>query len=370
MERLMPKRTYIYGGAFDPPTLAHCEIVKTIRTKLRRDDELIILVSDNDEKQYVTPIEQRIAMAELAFVDGTREDRIQYIRQPHRMYQTITEDLGLNLDKDDVILCLGADQAIQLRDGKWHHSDELITKCRFMLFNRSHGEIPMYFMTQGIADTVVVLPGNLCEVSSTACRNIMEKFPNAAVSMNELAIRDYVKNYIADMGLYHQNSRSYEANFEEFIKKYKIEKINHKWPEPSVTADILAYNWSEEVLLIRRKNYPFKNYWALPGGFFDLSDPDIDATAARELREETSLDVSRSRLKQIKTYAHMFDPRLRIVDVAFSIVINEDEEQKIKAADDAADFKWWPLNNLPVLAFHHKQIIEDFLRSNDNPFKR
>ena len=64
----------------------------------------------------------------------------------------------------------------------------------------------------------------------------------------------------------------------------------YEYPRPALTADIVLFNLDKsEVLLIKRGNDPYKDCWAFPGGFFDMTDRDIEHTAARELEEETSL---------------------------------------------------------------------------------
>ena len=64
----------------------------------------------------------------------------------------------------------------------------------------------------------------------------------------------------------------------------------YEYPRPALTADIALFNLDRsQLLLIRRGNEPYKDCWAFPGGFFDMTDPDIEHTAARELNEETGL---------------------------------------------------------------------------------
>ena len=168
-----------------------------------------------------------------------------------------------------------------------------------------------------------------------------------------------------DNKLYKQNNLNYKAEEEAFIKQYKIDKQKNGWPEPSVTVDILAYN-GNQVLLIRRGNFPYKWHFCLPGGFFDLSDEDLNHTAAREFREETTIDIAPEKFKQIKTYSHIFDPRLRIIDVAFAVRVNAKDMKKAIGSDDAIEAKWFDINDLPPLGFHHRQIIDDWLFPNSN----
>lgn len=95
------------------------------------------------------------------------------------------------------------------------------------------------------------------------------------------------------------------------------------------------------------------------------TDSCIEFTGARELKEETTIDISPDKFDQIKTYAHQFDPRLRIVDVAFSVRVNAHDMQKAVGSDDAAEAQWFNIHNLPRLGFHHEQIVNDWTNQND-----
>ena len=69
------------------------------------------------------------------------------------------------------------------------------------------------------------------------------------------------------------------------------------------------------LLLIRRAVPPFRDSWALPGGFV-LPDEDLSTAAVRELAEETSINQEPDHLEQFGTYGHPDrDPRMRVVSV-------------------------------------------------------
>ncbi len=108
-----------------------------------------------------------------------------------------------------------------------------------------------------------------------------------------------------------------------------------------------------KVLLIRRKNEPYKGKWALPGGFVKEKEELIDA-AERELKEETG--VSGVVLEQLHAFGGVDrDPRGRVVSVAFISFLPQ--ESLVKAATDAADADWFPIYDLPELAFDHDEIV-------------
>ena len=123
-----------------------------------------------------------------------------------------------------------------------------------------------------------------------------------------------------------------------------------------VTVDIVICKKKAEahqLLLIRRKNDPFKGSWALPGGFVDEGE-DLDAAALRELEEETGVKVTC--VEQLKAYGKPDrDPRHHTISVAFFAFVADDTNAT--AADDAEDAQWFDINELPKLAFDHAEII-------------
>lgn len=129
-----------------------------------------------------------------------------------------------------------------------------------------------------------------------------------------------------------------------------------KISEIFVTVDIVLIKkliGDYELLLIKRRNEPFKDNWALPGGFVDKNE-DLETAAIRELVEETSITVSE--LEQLKAFGKPFrDPRNHVVSVAFFGMV--DENIVAKAADDAKEAKWFSVKELTKLAFDHDEII-------------
>lgn len=135
----------------------------------------------------------------------------------------------------------------------------------------------------------------------------------------------------------------------------------YQYPRPAVTVDIILYTTETipRILLIKRKNEPYKNKWALPGGFMDEHET-LEKAAERELFEETNLkEVS---LKQFKTYSDPTrDPRGRTITTVFWTIINKENIQKTQPGDDASEAAWFSSNNLPPLAFDHNNIISEFI---------
>jgi len=134
----------------------------------------------------------------------------------------------------------------------------------------------------------------------------------------------------------------------------EIEK--YKSPKLAVDAIILVDN---KVVLIERKNPP--HGWAFPGGFVDYGES-VEAAVIREVEEETSLKIVEGTLEQVHTYsAPNRDPRGHVVSVVFSC----EAEGTPKAQDDAKNIKLYPLDELPELAFDHKNILERYIENNN-----
>lgn len=132
----------------------------------------------------------------------------------------------------------------------------------------------------------------------------------------------------------------------------------YNYPRPALTTDSLIFGYDTEIgslkiLLIKRKNEPFKNSWAIPGGFVDM-DETVEQCAKRELKEETNLDIEN--LFQLNVASKVDrDPRGRTVSVIFFALIQIN--YNVKAQDDAIDIDWFEISNLPELAFDHSEII-------------
>ncbi|MBU2590079.1 MAG: NUDIX hydrolase [Nanoarchaeota archaeon] len=128
--------------------------------------------------------------------------------------------------------------------------------------------------------------------------------------------------------------------------------------KPSVTVDIILFTITGEtlkVLLVKRRIEPFRNMWALPGGFVGMNET-LDQAARRELQEETG--VKEHYLEQLYTFGNPErDPRGRVITVSYFALINS-KDLKLKADTDVIEAKWFPINQLPELAFDHKNILD------------
>ena len=153
---------------------------------------------------------------------------------------------------------------------------------------------------------------------------------------------------------------------EQFLEKYRA----GRFPRPSVTVDLVILTVVDkdlQVLLVERGEPPFEGRWALPGGFVRVSDDrddqgeDLDAAALRELEEETGLSretAGRFFLEQVRTFGKPGrDPRTRVISVAYFALVRPTLVPLIRTGGDASRARWYPVADLPSLAFDHEAIL-------------
>jgi 8-oxo-dGTP diphosphatase len=133
-------------------------------------------------------------------------------------------------------------------------------------------------------------------------------------------------------------------------------QYTYEYPRPAVTVDAVIVTREDppRVLLIRRKHEPFAGMWAIPGGFVDMEET-LEESARRELWEETSVRVGP--LEQLHTFGDPGrDPRGRTISVVY-LGRADANDLEPKAADDAAEVGWHPLQQPPPMAFDHAAIL-------------
>lgn len=134
-------------------------------------------------------------------------------------------------------------------------------------------------------------------------------------------------------------------------------KYCYEYPRPAVTTDCVIFGFDNgelKILLVERGIEPFKGRWALPGGFMQM-DENTEQCARRELFEETG--VENLFIEQLFTFSDVDrDPRGRVVTISYYALIKL-SDYKIQAGDDARNARWFPLSQVPSLAFDHDRIL-------------
>ena len=147
----------------------------------------------------------------------------------------------------------------------------------------------------------------------------------------------------------------YKMSEKEFLKNYRI----HDYDVPLSTVDMTIFSLVDgelNVLLVRRDNYPFKDTWALPGGFINLKkDGSTEAAAHRTLKEKTGL--LSAYLEQIETIGSpKRDPRGWSLTVLYFALV---DIAKVTLSEKGTRSKWLSVSTLSEvkLAFDHMVLI-------------
>jgi len=124
---------------------------------------------------------------------------------------------------------------------------------------------------------------------------------------------------------------------------------------PLLTTDCVISDGEGRILLIRRKNEPFRGAFALPGGFVEIGET-VQAACRREVLEETGIKIGALRLIGVYSEPRR-DPRGHTVSVAFMASVPP--ATRPQAGSDAEDAQWLGDWRDLDLAFDHAQIVAD-----------
>ncbi|MEM7333162.1 MAG: NUDIX domain-containing protein [Chloroflexota bacterium] len=130
------------------------------------------------------------------------------------------------------------------------------------------------------------------------------------------------------------------------------------YERPSVTVDVAIFSLVENdlrILLMKRTERPFVQFWALPGTFVSINES-LDDAANRALASKTG--VTDVYTEQLYTFGEpQRDPRTRVITVAyFALVPFTAVKPKINREDN--EVSWFSVFDLPQLAFDHAEIVD------------
>ena len=112
-----------------------------------------------------------------------------------------------------------------------------------------------------------------------------------------------------------------------------------------------------KVLLIRRKNEPFKGMWALVGGAL-YNDEELIDGLKRELKEKTGIE--NIHLEMANVYSRIDrSPVMRMVAISYIGIVDKNKLSILKETLKTVDCDWFPLDRIPKLAYDHNEILED-----------
>ena len=367
------KKVYVYGGAFDPVTVGHTAIITELLNLLRKEPEsyLYLLVSDNDTKEYTADCEDRMAMvsatvkslqglysdvsnAPSAINDGEPSEIFRRVHIHDEVSRTVEvlKDLMVNRDfaGAQIVLVLGFDEWHSLYKKMWKDSDWLLQNVNFLVVPRDgYGYIGTEMKNVAFVHWVVPM------VSSSQARYAMQNCPQCYT----LRIPPVVIEYIRRNHLYNQvPTDEYNAIEQEELDKYDP----FQYPRPSVTVtSVMIYQG--KVLLVQRRDFPYHDWWCLPGGFSNPKET-YQMVGIREVKEETCVTIDESEINLVGVYQPK-DPRFTVHQQAWgydiAIMVDLTNYREAVAADDAKAVKWVSIQealNMP-LAFHHNKLLAD-----------
>lgn len=136
----------------------------------------------------------------------------------------------------------------------------------------------------------------------------------------------------------------------------------HTYKNPSLAVDLVVFGYHRQslsVLLLNRKDAPFKDGWTLPGGFLQMEET-LQQVCNRIMR--TKIGIENLYLEQLYSFdAPQRDPRGRVISIAHYALINP-ERFEIVAGKMANDVQWFPINQVPELGFDHTEIFHQALQ--------
>lgn len=134
-------------------------------------------------------------------------------------------------------------------------------------------------------------------------------------------------------------------------------KAFSSYKNPALAADVVLFGYNEQklsVLLLNRKEEPFKDMWTLPGAFLQIEES-LEEACTRVLH--TKLGMSRLYMEQLYTFDEpRRDPRGRVISVSYYALINP-ARFKVTAGTMANDVQWFEVGALPELGFNHNSIL-------------
>ncbi|SJZ57728.1 8-oxo-dGTP diphosphatase [Chitinophaga eiseniae] len=135
-------------------------------------------------------------------------------------------------------------------------------------------------------------------------------------------------------------------------------KSFHEYKNPSLAVDLVIFGYHDNtlsVLLLNRKEEPFKDCWTLPGGFLQMEETFL-GTCSRILKTKTGMDDVY--LEQLYSFDGLGrDPRGRVIAVGYYALINP-ARFNIIAGSMANDVKWFDVHKMPKLGFDHQDIFQ------------
>lgn len=148
---------------------------------------------------------------------------------------------------------------------------------------------------------------------------------------------------------------------EEINGVERIKILHNKYSRAANTADLIIEDEEGRIALIERLHEPFAGMLAIAGGYLNVGLETTAQAALREAREETGLDISPEEIHYLGVYDEpQRDPRGPTISHVYYTKVSD---ASFRAGDDAKSVQLLEKSEIPaVLAFDHRQILDDYLR--------
>lgn len=128
----------------------------------------------------------------------------------------------------------------------------------------------------------------------------------------------------------------------------------------AITAIFTVEDGITKVLLIKRKNEPFKGDWVLTGGALYNNEDLLDG-AKREIIEKTG--INNIDIEEFKTFGKVHrSPVMRMVAIGYIGVIDSSRVNLLKETLKTSNADWFPIDKIPPLGFDHEEILKEALK--------
>lgn len=246
----------------------------------------------------------------------------------------------------------------------------------YLIKNKDNGQ---YIKTQ---DTTTL---NVDELKYTNHIMSAQIYENKEEANNNLSLLKHLTDINFEIykpfNTYKDEAEYFESNNDitTYLKWYQHD-VN-RYAHPSVTVDLIALRFNKEtkklqILLVKRKHWPYKGMWAMPGGFVDKNET-INHAVIRETKEETNVDLTNEMIIRRPAVSKKDrDPRTWVITNPNIVLFRQNSKTNSVAGDDAAETEWVNISfdhdRLQIdkqLAFDHYDIIERALRYLKSDFK-
>lgn len=341
----------IYIGRFQPFHIGH---KKTIDYALTQAQNVIVCIgSDNLHRSVKNPftVVERVAMISACYDNRWRD-------------KSIKQDLSSRISFMPIGDYPGNDAAwiteVQRRVSIYLRGSPLKNpKVGILAFNPGETDVVASWFPDWIPITV---EGRLGTVNATEIRNQYFRSVPIISEFLPFEVRDWLKEFATSKEF------AYLLGEADYLTAYERE-----WGKgPFVTTDAVVEQ-SGSVLLVRRRDPPFKGALALPGGFLNPKETLLECVL-RELKEETNIadqygEIPKGKLLGFLRGSKVFDdpdrdPRARVITHAYHFQLPQKPERfTVKGGDDAASAHWVPLAEIRPqdMMGDHWFILQNFL---------